>query len=157
LFYLREEVMRLTESWFQQVLDRDVEGVELVVLEDVGGARQRVIRLFVDHPAGVTHEVCGRVSEAVGKALDEADAIGGTYTLEVSSPGLDRPLRKRSHFEAQLGKKVFVKARVAVEGSKVWQGTLIEVGTDDIVVEDSGRQARIPLNEIGTAHLIYEF
>jgi len=157
LFYLTEEVMRPTEAWFQQIIDQEVPGVELVVLEQAGGARQRMVRLFIDHPEGVTHDLCGKVSEAVGRALDEIDAIGGAYVLEVSSPGLERPLRKRSHFEAQVGKKVYVKTTVPVEGSKVWQGTLVEVGADDVIVEEAGRQARIPLGEVSNAHLIYEF
>ena len=66
-------------------------------------------------------------------------------------------IRKRSHFEAQVGKKVYVKTRVPVEGSKVWQGVLLEVGTESIVVQEAGREARIPLGEILSAHLIYEF
>jgi ribosome maturation factor RimP len=146
-----------SEAWFQQVIDREVEDVELVLLEEVGGRRQKMLRLYVDHPGGVTHELCSRVSGAVGQALDEADAFETTYTLEVSSPGLERPLRKRSHFEAQMGKKVYVKTKVVVEGSKVWQGLLLEVGADEIVVQEAGREARIPLSEITSAHLIFEF
>jgi ribosome maturation factor RimP len=157
LFYLMEEIMRPTDEWLQQIIDQEVGGVEVVLLEQVGNARQRTVRLFVDHPEGVTHDLCGRVSEAVGKALDEVDAYGGPYTLEVSSPGLERPLRKLSHFEVQVGKKVYVKTRVPVEGSKVWQGTLLEVAGDEVVVEEAGRQARIPFDEISGAHLIYEF
>jgi ribosome maturation factor RimP len=157
LFYVMEVVMRPTEAWLQEVIDQEVAGVELVVLEQAGGAKQRTVRLYVDHPDGVTHELCGRVSDAVGKALDESDAFGGPYTLEVSSPGLERPLRKRSHFEAQVGKKAYVKTRVPVEGSKVWQGKLVEVAADEVVIEDAGRQVRIPLEQISSAHLIYEF
>jgi ribosome maturation factor RimP len=157
LFYVMEEVMRPTETWLQEVIDQEVAGVELVLLEQAGGAKQRTVRLYIDHPDGVTHDLCGLVSDAVGKALDESDAFGGPYTLEVSSPGLERPLRKRSHFEAQVGKKVYVKTRVPVEGSKVWQGRLVEVVADEVVIGDAGRQVRIPLNEISSAHLIYEF
>jgi ribosome maturation factor RimP len=157
LYYLREEAVALSEAWLQKIIDQEVEDVELVVLEEVGSRRQRTLRLYIDHPSGVTHELCSLVSGAVGRALDEADAIEGAYALEVSSPGIERPLRKRSHFEAQVGKKVYVKSRTPVEGSKVWQGTLLEVATDDIVVQDAGREARIPLAEISSAHLIYEF
>lgn len=139
------------------MIDQEVHGVELLLVEEVGGRRQRTVRLYIDHPGGVTHDLCSRVSGAVGRALDEADAIPTAYTLEVSSPGLERPLRKRSHFEAQLGKKVYVKSRVLVEGQKVWRGVLVEVGEDDVVVREAGREARIPLAQIGSAHLIYEF
>ncbi|MFH0915543.1 MAG: ribosome maturation factor RimP [bacterium] len=149
--------MELTEAWFQQIVDQEIDGVELVILEEAGSRRQRILRLYVDHPDGVTHELCARISGAVARALDRVDASDGAYVLEVSSPGIERPLRKRSHFEAQVGKKVYVKTRVPVEGSKVWQGTLLEVGTDEIVVQEAGRTAKIPLGEIGSAHLIYEF
>ena len=149
--------MTVTEAWLQQVIEQEVEGAELVLLEQLGGKRQRTVRLYIDHPGGVTHELCGRVSEAVGKALDDVDAIGGPYTLEVSSPGLERPLRKREHFEAQLGKKVYVRTKLPVEGSKVWQGRLAEVTSEAVVVEDGGRAIKIELSDINSAHLIYEF
>ncbi len=159
LFYLKLEgsVLELTEAWFQAVIDREVEGVELVALDNAGSARRKIIRLYVDHPAGVTHDLCAQVSAAVGQALDELDAIDTTYVLEVSSPGLDRPLRRRSHFVSQIGKKVYVKTRTPVEGSKVWQGILLEVGTEEIVVTEAGREGRIPFGDITSAHLIYEF
>jgi ribosome maturation factor RimP len=149
--------MELTEGWFQQIIDQEVEDVELVTLEEAGNKRQKIIRLYIDHRDGVTHDLCARISGAVGKALDQVDAFDGAYALEVSSPGIERPLRKRSHFEAQVGKKVYVKTRVPFEGSKVWQGVLLDVGSDEIVVREAGREARIPLAEISSAHLIYEF
>ena len=157
MFSCKAGVVALTEEWFQQVFDREVEGVELVLLEEAGNRRQKILRLYIDHPGGVNHDLCARASTAVGRALDEVDAYEGAYTLEVSSPGLERPLRKRSHFEAQVGKKVYVKTLLPVEGSKVWQGVLREVTEDSVVVEEAGREARIALNEITSAHLIYEF
>jgi ribosome maturation factor RimP len=149
--------MALNEAWLQQVIDREVGGVELVMLEQVGGRRQKVVRLYIDHVGGVTHELCGRVSEVVGRVLDDERSFGGAYTLEVSSPGLERPLRKPEHFERQVGKKVRVKTRLPVEGTKVWQGRLTEVTPDAVVVEDGARRARIQLSDISSAHLIYDF
>jgi len=109
-------VMTVTETWLQQVIEQEVEGVELLLLEQIGARGRGRCGLYVDHPGGVTHELCGRVSEVVGKALDEVDAFGEPYTLEVSSPGLERPLRKREHFEAQVGKKVYVEDQGAGGG-----------------------------------------
>jgi ribosome maturation factor RimP len=149
--------MSLTEAWLQRVIDREVEGVELVMLEQVGRRQQKVVRLYIDHAGGVTHDLCGRVSEAVGKALDEEETFSGPYTLEVSSPGLERPLRKREHFEPQVGKKVYVKTRVPVAGAKVWQGRLAEVTPDAVLVEDGAKRVRIPLSDISGAHLMFEF
>jgi ribosome maturation factor RimP len=149
--------MAVTETWLQQVIDQELEGVELVLLEQSGGPRQRTLRLFIDHAEGVDHELCGRVSEVVGKAIDDVDAVNGAYTLEVSSPGIERPLRKREHFEAQMGKKVYVRTRIAVGGSKVWQGRLAQVTSEAVVIEEAGREARIEMGDIVSAHLIYEF
>jgi ribosome maturation factor RimP len=150
-------VVAPTEEWYQQVIDREAEDVELVLLEEAGNRRKRIVRLYIDHPGGVTHDLCARVSAAVGRALDEVDAFEGAYTLEVSSPGIERPLRKRSHFEAQIGNKVYVKTREPIEGSKVWQGVLLEVGEDAVIIEEAGRRARIPLEAIASAHLVYEY
>jgi ribosome maturation factor RimP len=147
----------LTEEWFQEVIDREVEGVELVLLEEAGSRRNKILRLYIDHPQGVNLDLCARVSAAVGRALDEADVVDGAYTLEVSSPGIERPLRKRSHFEAQIGKKVYVKTRLPVDGSKVWQGILLQVTNESVVVGEGEREVLIPLEATGDAHLIYEF
>lgn len=149
--------MALSEAWVQQVIDEGVDGVELVLLEQVGGRRQKTVRLYIDHPGGVTHDLCSRVSEVVGRALDGLDAFDAAYTLEVSSPGLERPLRKPGHFEAQVGKKIHVKTRTMVEGSKVWQGVLVAVRGQEIVMQEAGREVLIPFSEIASAHLIYEF
>lgn len=149
--------MALSEDWLQQVIDREVEGVEVVALEEGGNRRRRIVRLYIDHPAGVTHDLCARVSNVVGAALDEVDPIDGPYTLEVSSPGIERPLRKRSHFEAQVGKSVHVKTRVPIAGSKVWRGTLTGVVGEEIVIKEAGREVCIPLGDIVSAHLVYEF
>lgn len=156
MFSCEAGVVALTEDWYQQVIDREVGDVELVLLEEAGDRRNKILRLYIDHLGGVNHDLCAKVSAAVGKALDEVGAFEGAYTLEVSSPGLERPLRKRSHFETQIGKKVYVKTRQPVEESKVWQGILLEVVDDAVVVREAGREARIPLEEITSAHLMYE-
>lgn len=155
--YSREEVVELTEAWFQRVIDEELEGVELVLLEEAGSRRHKILRLYIDYPGGVTHDLCARVSGVLGAVLDEVDAFDGTYSLEVSSPGIERPLRKREHFEAQIGKKVYVRTSVPVGGTKVWRGELVQVSEDAIVVREAGREARIPLSDVKSAHLVYEF
>ncbi len=149
--------MKLTETWVQQVLDGMVASVELVALEEVGNRRHRVLRVFVDHPGGVTHDLCADVSRVVGEALDQIDWSDGPYTLEVSSPGLERPLRKPAHFQAQLGKKVYVKTFAVVGGRKVWRGTLLEVSAQGIVVREDDQEVEVRFDGIARAHLVYEF
>jgi len=149
--------VKLTESWVQDVIGDQIDGVELVALEQAGGRHMRVVRLYVDHPDGVTHDVCARISAVVGEALDQAEWSESPYTLEVSSPGLERPLRKPDHFRAQVGKKVYVKTYVPVAGRKVWRGSLLEVLDDAVVVREGEEEATIAFDQITQAHVIYEF
>lgn len=149
--------MKLSETWIQEVLDGMAASVELVDLEVAGNRRQRVVRLFVDHPDGVTHDLCAEVSRVVGEALDRIDWAEDPYRLEVSSPGLERPLRKPAHFHAQAGKKVYVKTFAPVAGRKVWRGALADVRDQSIVVREGGEEAEIRFDQIAHAHLVYEF
>lgn len=149
--------MKLTEPWVQDVIGSQIDGVELVALEEAGSRRMRVLRLYVDHPDGVTHELCARVSAIVGEALDRAEWTESPYTLEVSSPGLDRPLRKPDHYRAQVGKKVYVKTIAPVAGRKVWRGLLLEVLDNAITVCEGQEEATIAFDQITQAHVIYEF
>lgn len=148
---------KLTETWVQQILDERFENVELVVMEDSGTAKRRIVRLFVDHPAGVTHDLLSEVSAAVSEAFDEAGVPDGPYTLEVSSPGIERPLVKPAHFQAQVGRKVYVKTRAPVDGQKVWQGLLDAVDETGFIVVEGARQARVEYANVAKAHLVFEF
>ena len=149
--------MKLDEAWVQAVLDEGFDEVELVALEDVGNRRSRVVRLFIDHPAGVTHELCARVSTAVAAALDARGFGEGPYSLEVSSPGVDRPLTKPAHFAAQVGNRVNVRTRRPVGGRGTWKGRLRRVDAAGIVVADGEGEVVITFDEILKAHLVYEF
>lgn len=149
--------MRLDEDYVQALVDRHLEGVEVVLVEVAGDRDRRVVRIFLDHPAGVTHDLCGRVSHAVGEAIDTGNVIEGPYSLEVSSPGLDRPLRKPEHFSAQIGRRIAVQTVKPVEGRTSWQGELVKVDADAVEVVQDGRPARIALANVARANLVYEF
>jgi len=149
--------MKLTEDWVQEAIAGRIDGVEVVALEEAGNRRSRVVRLYVDHPDGVTHELCARVSAVVGEALDQVDWGDSSYTLEVSSPGLDRPLRKPDHFRAQVGKRVYVKTFAPVAGRKVWTGSLVAVLDDAVVLREGEEEATIAFDRITRAHVIFEF
>ncbi len=141
----------------QEVIDSEFDDVELVALENAGNQRRRIVRLFVDRPGGVDHELLARVSQRVGTALDEARLAEGPYTLEVSSPGLDRPLTKPRHFAERVGKKVWVRTHAPVDGRKVWQGELVQADETGIVVREGDDEARIAFGDVVKAHLVYEF
>src|SRR5919199_4860695 len=101
------------------------EGIEIVEVELLGGGKNRVLRIFIDKPAGVTHGDCEMISQNVGTILDVEDVIpGDSYTLEVSSPGVERKLSKPRDFERFVGQKIKVALREPVENQRRWDGVL---------------------------------
>ena len=103
----------------------DSEGIEVVDVELLGGGNRRVLRIYIDKPGGVTHADCEMISHQVGTILDVEDVIpGGSYTLEVSSPGVERKLTKAGDFERFLGQKAKILLREPVESRRHWEGVL---------------------------------
>lgn len=129
-------------------------GLELVHVELAGGARTPVVRVFIDKPGGVTHEDCSEVSHHVGTVLDVEDFIPGTYTLEVSSPGLERGLYDREDYERFAGRLAKLKTRGAINGQRNFRGRIAGVEGEEVLFDDktSGR-VRVPLPEIAKANL----
>ncbi|MDE2305960.1 MAG: ribosome maturation factor RimP [Gammaproteobacteria bacterium] len=142
-----------------QMLEPTIEALhfELVDLEFAKSGRGGLLRLFIDRAdrasGPVTVDDCAVVSHAVSEVLDAADPIGGHYTLEVSSPGLDRVLRKPAHFAQVVGERVFVELKLPIDGRRRYLGRLSEVGADAIVVEVDGRECRLPFERIHKARL----
>jgi len=100
-------------------------GLEVVECEMHGAGNARMLRIFIDKPAGVTHEDCANFSREVGTILDVEDVVtGGSYTLEVSSPGLDRGLSRARDFEKSVGNRMKVTTRDPVNGSRHFDGRL---------------------------------
>ena len=100
-------------------------GLEVVEVEFRGGGKSRMLRVFLDKPAGVTHEDCAQFSREFGTILDVEDVVpGGTYVLEVSSPGLDRKLTRPSDYERFAGSKVKLMTREPVNGNRHFEGRL---------------------------------
>jgi len=111
------------------------EGFELIQVEVCGQGRGRLLRVYLDHPGGIGLTECERASRALSAALDEDQALGswnGPYTLEVSSPGLDRPLTKPGDFERFAGKRVRIRTREPIAGSRNWLGTLAGAGAEGV-------------------------
>jgi ribosome maturation factor RimP len=129
-------------------------GLELVHVEFAGGARAPVVRVFIDKPDGVTHEDCSAVSTHIGTVLDVEDFIPATYTLEVSSPGLERGLYGLGDFERFAGRLAKIKTRGAIGGQRNFRGRLEGVEGDVILFEDktTGR-VRVPHSEVAKANL----
>ncbi len=144
------------EARVREIARRTAEerGLELVHVEFAGGPRSPVVRVFIDKPGGVTHADCSEGSTHVGTVLDVEDFIRGTYTLEVSSPGLERGLYGRADFERFAGKPAKLKTRGAINGQRNFRGRIEGVEGEEILFEDktTGR-VRVPLSEVAKANL----
>lgn len=143
-----------------QLLESVVEdlGFELWHLELEGAGGNRLLRLYIDAPEGIVVEDCERVSREVGAALDVADPLPGAYRLEVSSPGLDRPLVKPAHFRRFLGKNAKVTLYAPIEGRRRFTGVLRDLDDESVRLEyDDGCTVALPYTAIAKARLVPEF
>lgn len=128
---------------------RDVELVELAVS---GSHRRQIVRIFVDSPDGITVDECAALSRDIADILDTRDPIDGTYLLEVSSPGLTRPLKTDQDFERVVGKAL----RLVADGLGVAVGTLLQVKADHLDVELHGERTIIERAKIQKATVHFE-
>jgi ribosome maturation factor RimP len=155
---MRDALMRLLEPPIEAL------GFELLDVEFAQAGRGGVLRIFIDRGAGgdrgvgekdanVTVDDCATVSHAVSQVLEIEDPIKGHYTLEVSSPGFDRILRKRAHFERFVGERITAELKLPIEGRRRFVGTLKSIQGDSIVVEVDGRPHDLPLERIQKARL----
>jgi ribosome maturation factor RimP len=127
----------------QEIVDRVAgsSGLEVVEVDLRGGGKARMLRIFIDKPGGVTHDDCSNFSREVGTIFDVEDAVpGGSYTLEVSSPGLDRKLTKPAEFERFSGSSVKLMTRNPVNGNRHFEGRLQWLGEGKIGLELAGRK-----------------
>jgi ribosome maturation factor RimP len=129
-------------------------GYELVGIEYQRGGRRGLLRIYIDAEAGVTVEDCERVSYQVSGVLDVEDPIPDGYTLEVSSPGLDRPLFSPRDYERFRGAAVRVRTRMAVEGRKNFSGTLEGHRDGSLVLSDEDGERLLPFEAIASTRLI---
>jgi ribosome maturation factor RimP len=135
------------------------EGLEIVEVQLLGGGGARVLRIFIDKPGGVTHGDCETISQNVGTILDIEDVIPGAhYTLEVSSPGVERKLTKPRDFERFVGQKVKVALREPVENQRHYMGTLKSFTEGILTLEPApGRSVQFPLEQVEKANLKFEW
>lgn len=135
------------------------EGVEVVEVQILGGGKARLVRIYIDKPAGVTHTDCQLFSHQIGTVLDGEDVIpGGGYTLEISSPGVERKLSKPADFQRFLGQKAKVVLRDPVENQRSWIGTLAALEGSVVTLEASaGKSVQFALDQIEKANLKFEW
>lgn len=129
------------------------QGYELVELEIAMFGGRRILRVFIDREGGITLGDCQAVTQILNPALDASDLMEGSYTLEVSSPGFDRPVRKPHDFERFAGEPIKVKTAMPVEGRKQFKGILKGLKDGLVVVESEGRVYEIHLENLLRANL----
>jgi ribosome maturation factor RimP len=133
-------------------------GYELVGVEyRHGGHGGGLLRVYIDSARGITVDDCERVSYQVSGLLDVKDPIAGRYTLEVSSPGLDRLLFKRGDFERFVGSLVKLRLSNPQDGRRKYQGRLLRLEGGNVVVEQDNVEVNLPLEQIEQARLVPEY
>jgi len=149
-----EELRRLIEPIVEE------HGLELVDVQAGGAGRGRLVRVTVDTPTGdgqVPVERCAEVSRELETQLDAADAVPGSYRLEVSSPGLERLLAREKDFVAALGREVRLETRRPRDGRRRYRGRLLAFEAGEARLEVEGAEVAIPFDEVARAQAVYEF
>src|ERR1700733_3882497 len=162
----KEEIVAKIAEIAERVADS--EGIEIVDVQLLGAGRGRLLRIFIDRPAGdasvdrphgVSHADCEFISHQVGTILDIEDVIpGDSYTLEVSSPGLERKLSKAKDFERFVGQKAKVVLREPVENQRRWEGKLAGISQGIVALEPAaGRVIHFALDQVQKANLKFDW
>ena len=150
----RERIIALIESVIES------EGLELVELECLRMKTRWLVRIYIDREGGATLEDCTAISHQAGDLLNVHDLPPGPYTLEVSTPGLDRPRPRDKDFEKYRGARVRIRTREPIDGSRNFLGALVDYATEDgrriVTVDVDGRTVRIDRDNIQKANLEYE-
>lgn len=126
-------------------------------LEFIGQGKHSRLRLFIDHPEGINVEHCAEVSRQVSSIMDVEDPISQEYTLEVSSPGMDRPLFELEQFIEYQGHVVQVRLHSPFEGKRKYKGVIKAVEEHDIVIESDGYEFLLPIESIDKANVVPQF
>lgn len=132
-------------------------GYELVGVEFQAGQTDGLLRVYIDQPDGIRIEDCERVSHQLSGLLDVENPIAGHYTLEVSSPGLDRPLFEAADFMRFIGRKARIQLDAALDGRRKFTGVIKGVENFQVILEVDQNVIRLPVDLIGKARLVPEF
>ncbi|MDO9556972.1 MAG: ribosome maturation factor RimP [Coriobacteriia bacterium] len=134
----------------------DEHGYELVAVETAGADHMPIVRIFIDNEQGISLDAVAAANEWISESLDAYEGLRGSFTLEVSSPGIERPLRTREHFERFVNSTAKVKTSRPIDGRSAFTGMITAVEGDDIVMDCDGTTYRIPLDAVRKANLKVE-
>ncbi|MCL9773346.1 MULTISPECIES: ribosome maturation factor RimP [Vibrio] len=147
------------ERQLTELLEAPVEalGYELVGLEFIRAGEHSTLRMYIDHENGITVDDCAEVSRQTSAVMDVEDPITVAYNLEVSSPGLERPLFKAAHYVQFIGHEVNIVLKMAVGNRRKWKGTIQSVDGENITILADGNEEEMVLSNISKANLIPKF
>ncbi len=132
-------------------------GMELVEVEFKKEQGEWILRVFIDCEGGVRLQDCERVSREIGPVLDAEDPVVHSFTLEVSSPGVNRPLKKPADFQRFRGKLVRIKLFTPLDGEKAFSAHIKEIEADEVILDKYGKIIRLPFTKIAKANLEIEW
>lgn len=138
---------------FKAIEERNPGKVEIITVEITGSRKAPTICVYIDTESGVTFDEITEAQTWVNEVMDELDPFPGAYTLEVSSPGIDRPLRTLEHFARFVGSRAYVKTRSAVDGRSAWTGTILSAADGIITMNVDGTEYTIPFDLVSKANL----
>lgn len=158
-FWAMERDRTVSRIWEFATQIADGEGMEVVDVElrPEGRRGGRVLRLYLDKEGGPNVDDLGRVSRQLSELLDTHDIVEGSYTLEVSSPGINRPLKRPEDFRRFIGKRVRVRTGDMIDGRRSFLGVLSEVSGDEIKIEVEGKQYHVPFSLIEKANYEHDW
>lgn len=156
IFYLLVEKMRAASRELQKLVESVVPamGYELVGLEYLSRAGSALIRIYIDQASGITLNDCEKVSHQVSGVLEVEDPISGPYTLEVSSPGLDRPLFNAAQFARFVGRDARVRLHAPVQNRRNFRGTILAVNGEEVRMVVDGVEFVLQISDVETANLV---
>lgn len=131
-------------------------GYELVGVEYLAQGRHSLLRVYVDSDAGITVDDCADVSRQLSAMLDVEDPLPGAYSLEISSPGLDRPLFEAADFERFVGQQARIRLAAPLDGQRKFKGVLKGIQDNNVLLMEDGREVSLPLDRIAKANLVAE-
>ncbi len=152
-------VVDLIAKLFEKLPKSDFGQFELVDVAFVKEGTHRYLRVFIDKADGVTIDDCANVSQALNAMLDKHDPVEENYILEVSSPGVERPLKKPEHFLRFKGKLAQLKLYFPIDGTKLIEGNIVDYRDGEVVIalRDDDKTIEIPFDKIATAKLLFDF
>jgi ribosome maturation factor RimP len=132
-------------------------GFELYGVEYIAQGRHSLLRVYIDHPEGIDVEDCALASQQISAVLDVEDPINNEYDLEVSSPGVERPLFIQAHYQQAQGREVQLNLQIPVSGQRKFRGVIKDVTQDTLSLESDNVSIELSLANIAKAHLIINF